>query len=152
MLNKLRAVAFVPASKNGGAKDFYSKKLQLKLISEDPFALVYALKDADLRVTPVAKHVPAGFTVLGWESPDIKAEAKRLSKRGVVFEQFHGFQQDELGIWTSPSGAKVAWFKDPDGNILSITEPAKPGSGKKTIGDRGKKKTVKKIGTAKRSA
>ncbi len=71
-----------------------------------------------LRVTIVKKLKLAGFTVLGWQVPNIKVAAKALTKAGVVFERFPGMEQDDLGVWSSPSGARVAWFKDPDGNYL----------------------------------
>jgi catechol 2,3-dioxygenase-like lactoylglutathione lyase family enzyme len=63
----------------------------------------------------------AGYTVLGWQVPDIVDAVKRLRKAGVRFERYDGMGQDKLGVWQSPSGARIAWFKDPDGNTLSIT-------------------------------
>jgi catechol 2,3-dioxygenase-like lactoylglutathione lyase family enzyme len=75
-----------------------------------------------LRVTTVNDLKPAGYTVLGWQVPSATAAAEALQKAGVRFERYPGMEQDELGIWTAPGGAKVAWFKDPDGNTLSISE------------------------------
>jgi hypothetical protein len=75
-----------------------------------------------LRVTIVKEVHAAGYTVLGWKVPDIVAAANGLIAGGIIFERYPGMQQDELGIWTSPDGAKVAWFKDPDGNTLSISQ------------------------------
>jgi hypothetical protein len=93
------------------------------LVSEElPFALVFDAHGIVLRVTIVKKLKPAGYTVLGWQVPRIKAAAKALTKAGVVFERFPGMQQDDLGIWSSPNGGRVAWFKDPDGNTLSVSE------------------------------
>ena len=75
-----------------------------------------------LRVTAVHQVVPAGYTVLGWRVADIEAVVRDLSARGVAFSRFDGMDQDDNGIWTSPGGAKVAWFTDPDGNLLSLTQ------------------------------
>jgi hypothetical protein len=97
--------------------------LALPLIEEVmPFALVYDAHGTMLRVTIVKQVQPAGYTVLGWKVPDIVAAANGLTAAGIVFERYPGTQQDELGIWTSPAGGKVAWFKDPDGNTLSISQ------------------------------
>jgi predicted enzyme related to lactoylglutathione lyase len=101
---------------------FYASTLGLTLISDDPFAIVFDANGTMLRVQKVQSLVPAQHTVLGWEVPDIQAETEKLTKRGVRFERYSGLPQDESGIWTTPSGAKVAWFKDPDGNILSLTQ------------------------------
>ena len=74
-----------------------------------------------VNVSNVAGFLPAPFTILGWQVPDVEIMMARLQVRGVKFQRFEALQQDELGIWTSPSGAKVAWFKDPEGNLLSIS-------------------------------
>jgi catechol 2,3-dioxygenase-like lactoylglutathione lyase family enzyme len=74
-----------------------------------------------LRVTTVAEIALAPYTVLGWHVPDIVATAKGLRQAGVQLERFAGMSQDDLGVWTIP-GAQVAWFKDPDGNLLSISQ------------------------------
>ena len=91
-------------------------------MSEDEFALLFDAAGTMLRVTPVQELVPAQYTILGWQVPDIVHTVKGLQKAHVTVERYPGMQQDELGIWNSPSGAKVARFKDPDGNTLSITE------------------------------
>jgi hypothetical protein len=91
-------------------------------LSEDPYALVYDANGVMLRVTPVAELRPHGFTILGWHVDDIRSKVEELAAAGVTFERFQGLPQDHLGIWTSPSDAKVAWFKDPDGNILSLSQ------------------------------
>ena len=96
--------------------------LGLKLIADEYFALVFDLNGHALRIAKVDALTPAKHTVLGWNVNDIAAAAKSLGARGVVFERFDGMDQDDLGIWLSPSGAKVAWFKDPDGNSLSLTQ------------------------------
>ena len=81
--------------------------------------------DADgtmLRVTAVPELKPAGYTVAGWRVDDIADAIKGLAEGGVDFQRFDGMDQDELGVWTTPGGDKVAWFRDPDGNVLSLTE------------------------------
>jgi catechol 2,3-dioxygenase-like lactoylglutathione lyase family enzyme len=115
-------IAFAATAHPERARDFYEKALGLKLISEDPFAIVFHANGVMLRVQKVAKVVQTGYTMLGWQVKDIRAEIHELAKNGVQFERFDGLGQDEFGIWTSPSGAKIAWFKDPDENVLSLTE------------------------------
>jgi len=78
-----------------------------------------------LRVQKVREVVPAGYTILGWDVDDVGATVGKLSKEGVGFERYDGLPQDEKGIWTTPDGSRVAWFKDPDGNTLSLTQFAK---------------------------
>ena len=89
---------------------------------EDSFALAFEVGGTMLRVTTVKEVAKAAYTVLGWQVPNILRAAKSLEKAGVSLERYAGIEQDELGIWKSPSGARVAWFKDPDGNTLSITQ------------------------------
>ena len=115
-------IALVATSDPDRAKQFYRDTLGLRLVSEElPFALVFDANGTMLRVTIVKGLKPAAYTVLGWEVPDITVAATALQKAGVRFERYPGMQQDEIGIWTSPGGAKVAWFKDSDGNTLSIS-------------------------------
>jgi len=118
-------IAFVAATDPERARKFYGGKLALPLIDEQlPFALVYDAHGTMLRVTIVNKVDPAPYTVLGWRVPDIVTAAKGLTASGVKLERYPGLEQDELGIWTTPGGAKVAWFKDPDANTLSISQDA----------------------------
>jgi len=121
MLNS-KTISFVATQNPAKALVFYAETLGLKLISDDPFAMVFDANGTMLRVQKVRELAPASHTVLGWEVPDISAKTRELMKRGVHFERFEGVAQDESGVWTAPSGAKVAWFKDPDGNILSLTQ------------------------------
>ena len=115
-------IAFVASTDAERARVFYRDVLGLTLSSEDlPFALVFDLNGTMLRVTMVREFSPAPFTVLGWKVPDIVDAAGKLRNAGVVFERFPGMEQDEHGIWSAP-GARVAWFKDPDGNVLSISQ------------------------------
>ena len=125
MLGSADIVAFAPTREPRKAHTFYETTLGLELISEDSFAIVFNANGVSLRVADVSTvkgFKPAPFTILGWEVPSADKAVKELTKRGVNFERFPGMDQDKLGIWSSPSGARVAWFKDPDGNILSITE------------------------------
>jgi catechol 2,3-dioxygenase-like lactoylglutathione lyase family enzyme len=116
-------IGFVATSDPDRAKKFYRDTLGLPLVSEElPFALVFDANGTTLRVTVVKQVTLAGYTVLGWKVPDIVAAAKALLSAGVRFERYPGMEQDGLGIWSSPAGTKVAWFKDPDGNTLSISQ------------------------------
>ena len=105
------------------ARAFYRDTLGLRLINEEPpFALVFDANGIMLRLAMGKELPPAHGTVLGWQVPDIAAAVKDLSQAGIAFERYDFLKQDDAGIWTSPTGAKVAWFKDPDGNILSLSE------------------------------
>jgi catechol 2,3-dioxygenase-like lactoylglutathione lyase family enzyme len=122
MLPSEKLIGFVAITDGARAKAFY-EKLGLTFVSEDPFAVVFDSNGNMIRVTKVNEFRPQPFTVLGWQVPDIVAAVKRLQGAGVTFERYGEFmQQDELGIWTAPGGAKVAWFKDPDGNTLSVSQ------------------------------
>jgi catechol 2,3-dioxygenase-like lactoylglutathione lyase family enzyme len=122
ILGSQELVAFVATRDPSRAKKFYRDTLGLPLVSEDEFALVFDATGTMLRVTRVQEVAAAKYTVLGWRVRDIVQMAKDLQKVHVTLERFPGMQQDELGIWNSPSGARVAWLKDPDGNTLSITQ------------------------------
>lgn len=122
MLTHDDAIAFVATLKPDAARKFYGDVLGLRLVSDEPFALVFDVNGGMLRIAKVDVLTPAGHTVLGWQVDDIESKVDELLGRGVVFERFHGMPQDSRGIWSSPSGARVAWFKDPDGNNLSLTE------------------------------
>jgi catechol 2,3-dioxygenase-like lactoylglutathione lyase family enzyme len=122
-LGKYNIVGFVNIVDVPRAKEFYRDTLGLRLVSEEPpFALVFEANGIMLRLGMAKELPPAHGTVLGWQVPDIGAAVKDLGEAGVRFERFGQLKQDELGIWTAPTGAKVAWFKDPDGNILSVSE------------------------------
>jgi catechol 2,3-dioxygenase-like lactoylglutathione lyase family enzyme len=115
-------IAFVATTAPARAKQFYAEVLGLQLLSQDGFALTFDAGGTMLRVATVKELKPAGYTVLGWLVPDIEQGVRDLVERGVAFQRYGFFAQDELGIWTAPSGARVAWFLDPDGNTLSLTE------------------------------
>src|SRR5215831_1436769 len=105
-------IGFVATSDPERARAFYGDTLGLRLVSEElPFALVFDAHGTMLRVTVVKKVNAAGYTVLGWEVPNINVAAKALRDAGIAFERYAGMDQDELGVWTSPGGGKVAWFK-----------------------------------------
>lgn len=122
MLNQSTVVAFVATSKPDSARSFYEETLGLRLITDDAFAVVFDANGVMLRVQKVEKHTPPNYTVLGWDVADIRASVNELLSKGVSCERYPWLEQDESGVWTSPSGGKIAWFKDPDGNILSLTQ------------------------------
>ena len=123
MLGNTEIMAFLPTLDYEKARAFYEGLLGLKFISNDGFAMVLEGHGTTIRVAKVQKDwVPAPFTILGWKVTGIEKVVSDLMKRGVVFERFGFFEQDALGIWTAPSGDKVAWFKDPDGNTLSVSQ------------------------------
>jgi catechol 2,3-dioxygenase-like lactoylglutathione lyase family enzyme len=115
-------IAFVATRDPDRAKMFYRDTLGLSLESEDPFALVFDAHGTMLRVATVPQVAAAAYTVLGWRVPNIVTASRALRNAGVTFERYEGMRQDKGGVWQSPSGARVAWFKDPDGNTLSITQ------------------------------
>ena len=122
-LSNYNIIAFVSIVDVERAKEFYRDTLGLRLVSEEPpFALVFEAHGIMLRLGMAKELPPPRGTVLGWQVPEIIAAVKDLERAGVRFERYDSVRQDDLGIWTTPSGAKVAWFKDPDGNILSLSE------------------------------
>jgi catechol 2,3-dioxygenase-like lactoylglutathione lyase family enzyme len=120
--NKL--VAFAPTTDPAKARAFYEGVLGLRLVADEkPFALVFDANGTMLRVTTVHEHHPQPFTVLGWEVESIETTVQRLTTGGVEFLRFPGMNdRDALGIWTAPGGARIAWFHDPDKNVLSLTQ------------------------------
>jgi catechol 2,3-dioxygenase-like lactoylglutathione lyase family enzyme len=122
MLHQSKLVAFAPAKDLKRSRNFYEKVLGLRFLSEDPFAIVFDAAGTMLRVANVPEFQPAPYTILGWQVLKIEPAVRKLKTRGVAFERYAHMLQDELGVWVSPSGAKVAWFKDPDGNVLSLTQ------------------------------
>ena len=122
MLANKKLKAFVPTMKPDKARSFYKDILGLKLLSEDKYALEFDANGTHLRVTTVREFQPFPFTVLGWDVDNISALIKLLNDKGINCEKYEFLDQDNSGVWTAPGGSKVAWFKDPDGNILSLTE------------------------------
>jgi len=117
-----RLMAFVASARPEASLAFYRDVLGLPLLADTPFALVFDAFGVALRVQKVPQVAAAAHTVLGFGVDDIAHEVRALGERGVSFERYPYFEQDELGIWTAPGGARVAWFRDPDGNLLSLTE------------------------------
>jgi catechol 2,3-dioxygenase-like lactoylglutathione lyase family enzyme len=122
MLEDHKLMAFIATRDGVRARDFYERILGLRVISDDDYAIAVDANGTMLRIQKVGAFSPHPFTALGWEVTDIASTVKQLRDRGVSFETFSGMNQDALGVWRSPSGAGVAWFKDPDGNTLSLTE------------------------------
>jgi catechol 2,3-dioxygenase-like lactoylglutathione lyase family enzyme len=114
--------AYIPTTKPKEAKAFYKDLLGLMLLSEDENALEFRASGILLRLMIVQELEPQPFAVLGWRVKDISDMTKSLVVKGISFERYEVLKQDDQGIWKSPGGSKVAWFKDPDGNILSLTE------------------------------
>jgi catechol 2,3-dioxygenase-like lactoylglutathione lyase family enzyme len=122
MLPSARIVGFVQVTDRQKARQFYVDVLGLRYVSEDPFALVVDSNGTRIRIGEMPKLQPAQYTILGWEVPDIEAAVAELGSRGVELEKYGFKGQDERGIWTTPGGDKVAWFKDPSGNVLSFSQ------------------------------
>mgnify|MGYP001295947521 CR=1 FL=1 len=122
MLSKSVLISFAATSNATKARQFYEEVLGLRFVSADQFAVVFEANGTMLRIQIVDQVHPHGYTALGWRVADIKKEVQTLSQRGVRFNRYEGMTQDENGIWTAPGKAKIAWFTDPDGNILSLTE------------------------------
>ena len=124
LLAQADPVSFILTADRVAAKPFYAGALGLPILAEDDFAVTFALgTGATMRLTDLPDHQPAGHTVLGWAVPDIRAAVAALKAKGVSFKVYDGFGQDADGIWSPPDGgAQVAWFTDPDGNVLSLTQ------------------------------
>ena len=122
MLASSKLVGFVLTKDAQRARAFYEGQLGLEFVSEDSFALVLRAHGNMVRIGKAQEFTPAQHTVLGWEVEQIEAVVADLRKRGVQLEKYPFVQDQELGIWTAPNGNKVAWFKDPDGNVLSVSQ------------------------------
>src|SRR5205823_5741431 len=122
MLDSYDIAAFVPTRDSQKARAFYEGVLGLRFVKDDGFALVFDANGIMVRAAKMKEFTPAQYTVLGWEVSGIEDVVRSLTGKGVRFEIFGFFKQDELGIWTAPTGDKIAWFKDPDGNILSVSQ------------------------------
>ena len=122
MLQVRAVIAFAASADLRQARAFYEQVLGLRLVEQNDFACVFDANGTMLRVTAVAEVARPGYTVLGWRVPDIAATVRGLTARGVAFLRYDGMDQDENSVWTTPAGDKVAWFADPDGNVLSLTQ------------------------------
>jgi catechol 2,3-dioxygenase-like lactoylglutathione lyase family enzyme len=124
MLQSSDVIAFVQATDLDRGRDFYERTLGLRVIEQNVYACVLDVNGVMLRLTAAAKVATLGYTVLGWQVADIENTVGALTARGVAFRTYDDMDQDERGIWTAPGGDRVAWFQDPDGNVLSVTQVA----------------------------
>jgi catechol 2,3-dioxygenase-like lactoylglutathione lyase family enzyme len=122
MLASGKMVGFALTTDYEKARRFYEEKLGFEFVSLDQFALVMRAGGHDIRVSKISDFTPRQSTVLGWQVADIEAVVDWLTGRGVAFEKYPFVQDQKRGIWTTPDGSKVAWFKDPDGNVLSVSQ------------------------------
>ncbi|MEO9825589.1 MAG: VOC family protein [Paracoccaceae bacterium] len=122
MKNPRTPISFIATDRSDEALAFYSDVLGLELREASHFALVFADGDQTLRVQIVSEFEPVSYTVHGWQVASITDEIEKLISKGVIFQRFDQLSQDELGIWTTPDGHKIAWFTDPSGNTLSLTQ------------------------------
>lgn len=122
MLSEGEVAGFIPTKDATKARAFYEGKLGLRFISDDQFALVVQSGGTIIRISKAENFTPFHFTLLGWRVKNIEEEVQSLTSKGVSFRHFSGFNQNDLGIWTAPDGTKVAWFEDPDGNLLSLSQ------------------------------
>jgi catechol 2,3-dioxygenase-like lactoylglutathione lyase family enzyme len=123
MLPHARTVCFIATADAGRARAFYEGQLGLALIQDSGYALVFDAHGTQVRVQRVEAVAPHPYTALGWEVDDIAAQVRALVGNGVVMARFPGLPQDADGIWATQDGSRVAWFHDPDGNTLSISQP-----------------------------
>jgi catechol 2,3-dioxygenase-like lactoylglutathione lyase family enzyme len=122
MFDTAAVMGFIPTTDFTRARAFYVDLLGLTLVSEDDFAIEVKSGGTHIRITEVGDLTPHPFTILGWRVDDIVAEVRELAAKGLAFERYSWAKQDEHGIWTAPGGAQVAWFRDPDGNTLSLSQ------------------------------
>ena len=121
-LRNQNAVSFLATSNSSKSKIFFEKALGLNFVEETNFALVFSTGNGQLRIQKIQQLSASPYTSMGWQVDDIGKVVTELTQRGVIFDQHEGLEQDSRGIWNSPSGAQIAWFKDPDGNTLSLTQ------------------------------
>ena len=122
MLDRCAVIAFAAATDLDRAREFYQGTLGLTLVDQNPFACVFDVCGTMLRVTAVAQVATPGYTILGWRVDDIDGTVAGLRARGVSFTRYEQMGQDDNSIWMAPNGDRIAWFSDPDGNTLSLTE------------------------------
>ncbi|HWW22515.1 MAG TPA: VOC family protein [Edaphobacter sp.] len=122
MLSTNPLIAFIPSKNADHSRVFYEGVLGLRFVSDDSFAIVMDSNGTMIRIVRVGEFTPAPFTILGWQVDDIHAKVAELSSNGVQVKRYSFLEQGEDGVWTAPNGAKVAWFSDPDNNVLSISQ------------------------------
>jgi predicted enzyme related to lactoylglutathione lyase len=115
-------IAFIPTKDAARARLFYEEQLGLRFVSDDSFAVVMDANGIMVRIVRVGEFTPASFTILGWQVDDIHRTVAERTSKGSQFKRYSFLEQSEDGVWTAPGGAKVAWFSDPDGNILSLSQ------------------------------
>ncbi len=118
----MEAILFTATADAAASQLFYCEVLGLQLVEDAPFATVYNINGTMFRVQKVERVDPLPYTALGFSVEDIEKKISTLSEKGVVFERYQFLSQDDLGIWTTPDGARIAWFKDPDGNVISLSQ------------------------------
>jgi catechol 2,3-dioxygenase-like lactoylglutathione lyase family enzyme len=124
VLGNAAFVGFIPVRDLHSARQFYCVTLGLKAVEQTPVALVVETGGVSLRLAEVPELRPQPFTIAGWLVNDISSTVASLSQAGVLTKRYEGMVQDEHGVWTAPSGDRIAWFADPDGNVLSVTATA----------------------------
>lgn len=125
MLAEAQLIGFIPTLDADRARSFYVDVLGLTFVSDDPFAVVVRSGDIDIRISRMEAFNPSPHSILGWKVPSMEASVQQFVGAGIKFERYPFLEQDDAGVWTAPDGAaKVAWFKDPDGNVLSIAQMA----------------------------
>jgi catechol 2,3-dioxygenase-like lactoylglutathione lyase family enzyme len=124
MLETANLIAFLATARPAECRKFYQETLGLISLGEDPHTLLFDCNGTTLRIQKLKAVAPGPHTVLGWQVSDLVQEIHALAPKGVSFVRYDGLEQDRNGIWTAPGGTMVAWFRDPDGNVLSLTEPA----------------------------
>lgn len=124
MLGHSPLTAFIPVADTALVRSFYESVLGLRVVADTPFALIVDAHGTEVRITPVPDHRPVPHTVAGWTVDDIDATVARLVDRGVELQRYDGIVQADNGVWTAPGGDRVAWFADPAGNTLSLTQRA----------------------------
>lgn len=126
MLASAKLMGFLFTKDYDRARSFFESQLGFQFVSLDQFALVMKVGETSIRIVRMPNFVPAQATVLGWQVQNIEAVVDWLAARGVAFEKYPFVQDRQRGIWTAPGGDKVAWFKDPDGNVLSVSQHQQP--------------------------
>jgi|ERR1700735_775139 catechol 2,3-dioxygenase-like lactoylglutathione lyase family enzyme len=122
MLRSSAVIAFVSTTDLDRGREFYERTLGLRVVGQNDFACVIDANGTMLRLTAAGSVATPGYTVLGWNVADIAGTVTDLAGRGVIFNHYDGMEQDDSGVWITPGGDKVAWFTDPDGNVLSLTQ------------------------------
>jgi len=127
MLSRHDVISLIPIRDGDSARHFYEETLGLRFVDDDGFAIVFEVHGRFLRLTRVPELTPQPFSIIGWQVPDIAETVRGLMERGVTFTRYPQLEQDELGVWATPDGsARVAWFPDPEGNVLSVVESPQP--------------------------